>query len=490
MEALPASVLDPHRAAEIIRLAEEVDRIATAVVHSAPAPDRASMYELDVARHAWRKATGSLMSEARDAVRRTFDAMASRHGAAPRLVPAPDIDRIAFPGAGAKGQAYGGALAFIGATGTLGRVRRVSGVSFGSIVAAAVACGIGGAGIERRLRATHMPGLFRRDRAGYARLARRTATPFALAASAVRGRLGLFSGERLVTEMDTWLRRAITVRLNALPAHRRDPQVESVAAALRGGRPLTFRMIGILVEAKVPGLKSLVITAFDRMTGQLVAFDSDDRHSRFADVPVAVAIRASAGLPVVFTPVALQVGARRLKLVDAGVAARVPLEELDGPGMTLHPWRHRSRTGSTATAARATGADPDRASTLVIDFERRGEGHAELHSPGYAKSARSSPLLRWLAGNPRLSEALLQDIRRLRSMGPNVMMLSHGEMTGASFWASGQAVLVAQLEGELAAARHLALRSDQAIDARDLHQPDATAPAGRPETRASTARRG
>jgi predicted acylesterase/phospholipase RssA len=450
---LPAATCDGEAGARLRTLARDADAAARLLREGG---DAGALETLDGRRRGWRDAMVGLLRAAGAAARERAagcaDAGAPRIGSTrpePTLRPAPPIERIALRGGGAKGQAYGGALAFADALGALDGVTKVAGASVGSIAAAYLACGASGESLSRRLLEGDMSGALADDRERFEAMISSTGIRARVASGWMPRPLAPRSGERLATETDDALRacalRACALqRLAGSDAH--PPAVAQVRDALRAGEPMTFARVGALADAGSPGFRHLAITAFDRMSGELLVFDSQDRHGVFADVPVALAIRGSAALPLVLAPVEIEAGGRVHRLVDAGVKSNIPLDALrpDGP---------------------PGDARPDFSDTMIFTFADRGATDAKLHAPDYERHCAEPRWAALMAGNPRLSEDRADDARRLRAVGPNVLVLDHGALATTSFGASVTDKLLAQLEGELCAARFFAIRHDQAVEA-------------------------
>lgn len=128
---------------------------------------------------------------------------------------------------------------------------------------------------------------------------------------------GLFPGEVFEDEIDRLIRSSPRVAPHIRP----------------GGLPaeghLTFGHLWGLLEAGEAYFPALILTATDLCTGRLLLVDSTD--PRFADVPVARAVRASGGFPLFFRPVEVELpdpddpAVRRThSLVDGGVICNFP----------------------------------------------------------------------------------------------------------------------------------------------------------------------
>ena len=131
------------------------------------------------------------------------------------------------------------------------------------------------------------------------------------------GHRGLFTGERLERTIDEWIRSS--------------PMLAGYRSLLPEGGPLTFGQVRQLQRdhSHDPALyfPPLILTATNLTTRKLVLINSFD--DEFADLPIARAVRASAGFPLFFRPILL---ARRAPdgsveegwYVDGGVIANFP----------------------------------------------------------------------------------------------------------------------------------------------------------------------
>ena len=128
---------------------------------------------------------------------------------------------------------------------------------------------------------------------------------------------GLFSGARLEAVLDGWIRSS--------------PRLGNYRASLPAEGLLTFGQISRLQREHPQDhdlyYPPLILTATNLTTGKLVLINSFD--DAFADVPIARAVRASAGFPLFFRPVAItrvaeSGGMEQGWYVDGGVIANFP----------------------------------------------------------------------------------------------------------------------------------------------------------------------
>ncbi|MDY3555754.1 patatin-like phospholipase family protein [Gemmata sp. JC717] len=157
----------------------------------------------------------------------------------------------------------------------------------------------------------------------------------------VRSR-GLFAGEHLEREIDRILRTSPQLQGYAelLPAPPDQPN----------GRLLTFGDFAAVGEERGELFSPLFLTATNLRARNLELFDSI--HPTYAHVPVARAVRASAGFPFFFQPVDIEYPDRDESYVDGGVVCNFPAfvfaetfrqRLLDHPfykAWAMRPWVH------------------------------------------------------------------------------------------------------------------------------------------------------
>ena len=123
---------------------------------------------------------------------------------------------------------------------------------------------------------------------------------------------GLFPGDRLEQVIDSWIRSS--------------PKLADYGDALGTGGLLTFGQINDLRKKYPDDLNCyfmpLILTATNITTKKLVLIHSFDES--FSDVPIARAVRASAGFPFFFRPVTISCGLEAGWFVDGGVVSNFP----------------------------------------------------------------------------------------------------------------------------------------------------------------------
>jgi len=132
----------------------------------------------------------------------------------------------------------------------------------------------------------------------------------------VVGRRGFFPGDAFEAELDRMIRTSAKIRPH-LESGRLPP-----APGAPGGRLLTFGDLNALTADGLCLFHPLFLTATNLTTRQLELFDSTD--PRYHAVPVARAVRASAGFPGFFRPVDLTYPDGEHSYVDGGVICNFP----------------------------------------------------------------------------------------------------------------------------------------------------------------------
>ena len=191
------------------------------------------------------------------------------------------IGTLVLEGGGVKGIAYGGAACALEAAGLLDGITTFRGTSAGSIAAALLASGMGCDAMHAALMSAHLDELV--------------------------GSAGILSSlEQLRTSYGLHDGAQIQLHVEQLLAS----QLGS------GAGDITFSALRHRTN------KTLQITATSLTTSRLTFFDAD----RTPDVPVALAVRASSTIPLVFTPTII--GGEMY--VDGGLLRNLPIEH-SGP---------------------------------------------------------------------------------------------------------------------------------------------------------------
>ena len=266
--------------------------------------------------------------------------------------PAAPLREITFSGGGAKGSALPGAVKALEASGALQTVRKVAGASVGSMTAALVAAGI---------TADEFAAVANDDATMDDITEGTGGSKLKLLAASMRHLLGGDSAHPLTGKgledvvshvLDQTLAKRIGEYLQGCAAEGSEPDagVQAVALALRGRGP-TFGDLRTL-SASIPAIKEVVITGtYTRElatadiasqpdfrnrndTGQLYVFDADSE----PDMPVALAVHASASYPFAFKPVDIALSSGlTVRFIDGGVMNNTPTASSLGRQRELDP---------------------------------------------------------------------------------------------------------------------------------------------------------
>ena len=418
----------------------------------------------------WRKSFATLFKVAND--HEGYEPIKVGNGeAACMLMPAPVTSRLVLRGGGPKGQAYMGALPMLEACGTLSTVKQVAGTSAGAITASMVACGVDFATAAARSLKE------KTSKIVFASLAPDSAVPShqenALQLTMLRNSLG-YAGFGMIDYLDKTLRDAICDRLASITKReaasaretggncgddKRDAGLETWKPLLKGGP--TFGQLRQLAEHYPTDFKDLYVVAFDTKTKTSAYFSSED--PKCADLPISIAVRASAGLPIAFKSMQINLGGKQLILTDGGVKSNSSTEAFF-PGKEAEFINHRKK-GKTKLGQLHPEFDSANAETLLLTLMTGGIEYAALYEPQHhvEKVYREFGVRKLLSGNPEINADRLNDAQKTWALGPNVAVLGHGSLTTTSFNASPFQNLVAQIEGEHDIALHLLQRTQQAI---------------------------
>lgn len=439
-----------------------------------------------VARFAeWRELFGNILSETKKG-----GADIQEIGEQCAIVPAPELSRLVFQGGGAKGLAYMGAMTMLEAAGALTGVKEVAGSSSGAITAALYACG----GDFKEI--SHEALEQNTGKMVFAAPDARSAIPNYRQNLKLKTGFNPISrdGFGLVDLLDTQLRSSVSKKLDDIinndvavmrcfPCEDASQSNDSLDDKKTKLRNLADKLVDKLPKsesASAPGLtfgdleklanaipdhfKHLFITAVDE-NKNIIYFNSKD--SKFHDVPVSIAVRASSGLPVAFKPLKINLGKESAVLIDGGVRSNMPAEAFY-PGKTEEFTRYR-REKDVSNGNGATGIEAEfdgmNAETLLLAFNAGGTANKKLYGPpDEARKESHDPLwIRLASGNKNLNSDRMDDIHKIRGQGTNVVAIDTANSTTLSFNADPKSRLYAQIDGALSIASYLINRRNQGL---------------------------
>lgn len=221
---------------------------------------------------------------------------------------------------------------------------------------------------------------------------------------------------------------------------------------------ITFKDLRMLHVLDRSTFKELTITAWDKENKEEFLFNAD----KTPDMPVALAGRISMSIPYMFKAVKIdpnKYGCERdtrgkRAFCDGGIGSNVPLEvfvpELEG--------QEKTEKEMEEVYPR----------TMVVAFESKGKVYKKMHDPeeGEGKGKFKDRIVGKLAYNPNYHETRKADDAKIRKMGPNVFVVSHGEIGTTDFEASQDTEgkgRIAKLLATKKALEQIALRRNQGM---------------------------
>ncbi len=268
--------------------------------------------------------------------------------------PPPPVREITFSGGGAKGAALPGALQALQDSGVLKGSTKIAGASVGSMTAALVAAGITAEEFSEIANADSTTEKIVEGTGG---------TKRGMLAAAIKNKVKTGSGNPLTGQgledvvgdtLSGTLRTRILEYMKNTRKDGKQPAQEVVDAAKRIGenkKGPTFLDLRILSK-HIPAVKEVVMTGTytDEFTeddkgkkkkvkdgndqGQLYVFDADNE----PNLPVCVAVHASASFPAAFKPVDIKLSSGlTVRFIDGGVMNNTPTSSSIGNERNLDP---------------------------------------------------------------------------------------------------------------------------------------------------------
>jgi len=350
------------------------------------------------------------------------------------LRPAPALENLVLTGGGAKGMANAPALRALENLGLLDQVQQMVGSSVGAMTAVLMACGMPAKQFQHLLNGTSMvtmlgsPDDFDR-----------------LYPQVQLGGVGFFGGTLLQTldqrvgesvarhlkhDWAQLVRQPAWAQCTALEQQRLGQLCEPDFSQPRTAQMVTFGDLHLLHRLAPQHFKDLVVTGWHRNEQRMGYFS----HQTYPDLPVALAGRISAGIPLLFADVILQ----GQPWTDGGVGSLMPAEAVLG--------------GLQGRALAET-----QARTLLMTFADHGRADAALHGPPRAHFLPAAWLLALLSGNPQFARHNGEDLLKVRAAGLMAMPVFHGDLAIGSLNASPERLAQAKQEALAQALTHIEL---------------------------------
>lgn len=350
------------------------------------------------------------------------------------LRPAPALEHLVLSGGGAKGLASAPALRALENQGLLTQLKQVVGSSAGAMTAVLMASGMSAKHLQRLLNGTELLSILRTPE-DFARLYPQVqfACP-GFAAGALVQTLDRQTGETVARHLqEHWaqlVRGPAWAQCTAQQQQRLGQLRAPDFSQPRSTQMVTFGDLHLLHRIAPQHFKELIVTGWNRQERRVVYFS----HRTCPDLPVALAGRISASIPLLFADVVLQ-GQR---WTDGGVGSLIPVE-------AVLAGLHEQALAQT------------QARTLVMPFANHGRTNEALHGPPRPHSLPAAWLLALLSGNPQFAQHSADDLLKVRAAGLMAMPVFHGDLAIGSFHASAQRIEHAKRESLEQALAHIAL---------------------------------
>ncbi|MDF1678008.1 MAG: patatin-like phospholipase family protein [Legionellaceae bacterium] len=239
------------------------------------------------------------------------------------------IKKITFSGGGAKGVAYAGAISALSETKQLEGVTEVSGASAGAITAAFVACSMDAETFRETLFTTNLKELKGKKvqewSSGVIPGITRDAEPiYQLLKQHIHQSILLYFKNRYPEAFDP---ASGELFIDKLPQALQEN--EAVIAIIKKSMSsdemsqVTFGDLSVLNQLDPKVFKNLSINATEHPSGDAFIFNAQTAK----DVPIAVASRASAAIPIAFSPMTIKINGQERVFIDGGYQDNLPTND-------------------------------------------------------------------------------------------------------------------------------------------------------------------
>lgn len=206
---------------------------------------------------------------------------------------------------------------------------------------------------------------------------------------------------------------------------------------------VTFEDLAFLHKLNPQKFKLLHVTAFDRDHQQTIYFNARN----YPHVPCHLAVRASMAIPGLVKSVIID----GKSLTDGGEGSNMPLEVFSG----------------------CPGYKPEE--TMALTFLRGEEADEILHYPAKKGSWHGPQTSIWaMAVSTHLAKAEKADAHKIYDLGPNVLIVPHGNLGLFSFNADVHRLEMAKAQAEQDARQYAALRKHLAVHEVYAYPPQAS----------------
>lgn len=224
------------------------------------------------------------------------------------------VFRLVCSGGGAKGVMYPGAYVALVETGVFKGIKAISGASAGALTASLLAVGMPPATFRDKLLKTHFKNL----------LGNRVKDKLPGVSFITKDGLPLeqFIRFNIIDSICAVLSKSSDIAKRA----QQDPALNTLFDKLGRANPrITFADLALLQKHFPTEFKLLTVSAVSFPTGELQIFNSE----LTPDVEIALACRASASIPILLSPVEIEINGVKQRFVDGGLYDNLPTDYFD-----------------------------------------------------------------------------------------------------------------------------------------------------------------
>ncbi|WP_119342947.1 patatin-like phospholipase family protein [Facilibium subflavum] len=292
---------------------------------------------------------------------------------------------ITFSGGGAKGAAYPGAYKALKESKVFDNIKCVSGSSAGAMTAALAASGISQEKLYELSETVNFKGLLGEKTHGYG-IER--------------------NGDPLYELMNKQIKNNILEFFENRSHESKDKGVLDIVRRCRSNEAITFKDLSTLNKLFPETFKDLAVTAVEKETGDFQIFNAQYT----PEVDVALAVRASASIPVLLKPVTIN----NTQYIDGGYFDNLPTDDFQGlPSYSdlidhdmraFQEWEEKNKKIQNQTLLFAFGEGKDKDNPVhkaLNDKSTKGKKEQLFYSPGIVEKLKRDWLPSILGGTGR-----------------------------------------------------------------------------------------
>jgi predicted acylesterase/phospholipase RssA len=381
--------------------------------------------------------------------------IARKDGSIQVIRAAPQIENLVLRGGGAKGIGYPSALIEMNSAGMLSGLKHMVGTSAGAITATGIASGMSAKEFGDFADSMKMDELLKTPD-GFAQRYPGVDLGSVTIAGVDLGSVTIESQGGKALELldqttakqvsnylnENWDTEAIQGRLAQLDGaevDRLQQLRQQDFSTDRTSQMVTFRDLHLMHQLDPAKFKELTLTGWNKE-------DQKEHYFNLAntpDLPVALAGRISMALPMLFTPVKLDLGEGMRAFTDGGIGSNMSSEVItDG------------KSGRALDEAKAR--------TAVMTFDESGKAYSVMHDDSSARLGEPKWYDKALSGNDNRVGTYRADKDKIYNAGPNAFVVFHGDIETRDLGASDERVSRAKALSTLRTLEQIEVRQNQA----------------------------